>query len=39
MGNFLNYIPRFPDFLEDRNLTFNLTFSDEPFEYQLLGCD
>lgn len=35
MGNFLNYIPRFPDFLEDHNLT----FSDEPFEYQLLGCD
>lgn len=35
MGNFLNCIPSFPDFLEDRNLT----FIDEPFEYQLLDCD
>lgn len=25
MGNFLNYIPRFPDFLEDRNLTLSMS--------------
>lgn len=35
MGNFLNYIPYFPEFLED----YNLTFIHEPFEYQLLDCD
>lgn len=29
MGNFLNYIPYFPEFLED----YNLTFIHEPFEF------
>lgn len=35
MGNFLNYIRYFPEFLED----YNLTFIHKPFEYQLLDCD